>query len=415
MGDRVERRRTVLARLAPALLVPVLLASACVATRTEQAAEERPVGARPVAELGPRRALSGAVPLVVDGEVWVAGGLSGPDGSKPPTSSELPEDWSPNELITAYDAQGRVLRQVRVRLPHGQALFPVQVLARGERRVLIGNLCAGGVGCAGIARPVVVRIEGDSAEVVELDDLPVGGVESGAGLLSVIGLGADGSVWATQRVGSPGMPGLEEVRLVALDPDAATATEVASPAASPLFADLVCLAGDRLVAADVRLEAGAPVGVRLLQRAATTDAAEWEVLGEPPLDLARVTGGRLHCPDDRHVVVDVAASRSTTLRTLSSSTGELVGEPFEVPGNEVHLLGHLEDGTPVASARDGDRLRYLTFEDGAWILSGTTTPFGGPFDWPRPRPVVVDGRVRDVRALLGSTHPRDVELPVIEL
>src|SRR5690606_11435078 len=108
-------------------------------------------------------------------------------------------------------------------------------------------------------------------------------------------------------------------------------------------------------------------------------------------------------------------SRSTTLRTLSSSTGELVGEPFEVPGNEVHLLGHLEDGTPVASARDGDRLRYLTFEDGAWILSGTTTPFGGPFDWPRPTPVVVDGRVRDVRALLGSTHPRDVELPVIEL
>lgn len=371
----------------------------------------------PSTTLAPARELYGVGVSAIDDELWVFGGVSGPDGSSPPSTSMLPDQWGPNDLVIVYGADGQVRAQYRLPGASDRVLNGGQVVASGNERYLVSSFCndmVSGVGCSDTYEPVLFRfdIDQETAHQVPLS-LPVRDPtdEIGPGFLHVLGVDDSGLVWVTQRTPSTSALPVSPARLLGIDPTSGDGTSVPLPEGH-FELGAFCLRESTVHATRADLGGSELSGISLLRRPATTAEGDWEVVAEPTLDLTNVHGGSLSCLNTGEVVVELARSPTVDLITFSSELGALT-EPLTVLGRSFRLVGQV-DGAAVLTGlaeRDNDREEdqvFLVWTEGAWSESDTTLSRGA-------RPVVLDGALRDAAPLLTSTRPSTGPLAPIEL
>lgn len=371
----------------------------------------------PFTTLAAVRELYGVGVSAIEDEVWVFGGVSGPDGSSPPSTSVLPDRWGPNDLVIVYGVDGQVRAQYRLPGASDRTLDGGQVVASDGERFLVSSFCndtVAGVGCADTYEPVLFRfdVEQQTAHEVPLllaDPDPMD--EIGSGFLHVLGVDDSGLVWVTQRTLSSSGPSLSPARLLGIDPTSGAGTSVLLPEGH-FELGAFCLRESTLYAINAELGGSSLSGISLLRRPATTADGDWDVVAEPTLDFTDVQAGSLSCQALGEVVVHLERSRTVDLIAFSSESGVL-SEPRSVSGRSFRLVGQVVGAAVFTGLVEGEDDReedrgFLLRTDGAWSVSNTTLPRSA-------RPVILAGALRDVAPLLSSTRPRIGALMPIEL
>ncbi|MGQ0832716.1 MAG: hypothetical protein ACT4OV_13670 [Microthrixaceae bacterium] len=354
--------------------------------------------------------LFGAAISVVDDEVWVFGGSSGPGGSSPPVTGILPAGWGPNRKITHYAADGSVTQ--RLELPASMPGSIVGGRLVGDdagKRWLIGNLCDVGVGCGTDVDPFLARIDGEQVERVALDLPAVDfGNEVGVGFLTVLGQVA-GTVWALQEVGGSSVPDyVEPQRLLAID--LATGRGVDVPLPADVYGPTVVCLGDRhlhVAQADLdeRLNLTA---VRLLRRPATVEPAEWLTIAEMAVDRGYVGGGALQCVESSRELMLTLYVLPTEVMTFEMRTGAKVSThtmPTESGG--ALLVGEIADAALVTSRTETGGQQLWRYRSGSWLRLDEAEPARDAVL------VVVDGRLVDAQDVLRSFRSAGGRLVVV--
>ncbi|MFZ6005666.1 MAG: hypothetical protein ACOYXM_17210 [Actinomycetota bacterium] len=364
-----------------------------------------PVGAAPSLEL------FGAQATAVGDELWVFGGVAGPDGSSPPVTSRMPPGWGPNLRVTAYSPDGEVVRLVTLPIDGRRSLVGGRVLRTSGVVYLLSSTCDGGFGCGGVADPLLLRFDGERVEEVRLD-LPRAdyGTQVGGGLLTVLGH-TGSTAWALQRVADPsGTAYVPPQRLLAIELTNGRATEVALPPG--LYGtEVLCLGEGQLFAAQADLDDRVNLtAVRILRRHAGVEASVWEEMSEQPIDRGFVGAGGLLCLEDHAELVVWLDGFPTVVTTLSMTTGAATAA-HATPSNSagLELLGVVE-GDAVLGSRTDDGARILwRHRPGSWEQIANTNP-------PRPsRLIVLDGRLYDVSGVLRRSDPDRGELVPLDL
>ncbi len=360
-----------------------------------------------------RRELYAANAVAVHDEVWVFGGVSGPDGSAPPSTSMLPPGWVANDTVTAYAVDGTVRRRIELDGLGQRTIVGGRVVAVGDDRYLVGGLCNGALagGCGASIDPVLLRFDGDDAVRVPLQ-LPAAslGEEVGAGFVSVLGQGDDGVVWATQDIADSSMlPGVQPVRLLAIDVSTGVGTEVPLPDGL-VNRGTLCVEGEHLYATQAELGDSRLTSVRLLKRPATNDPAEWQPIITPELDLERVSGGTLHCLPAGELALTVGAYPQPYVITYNAATAAPVHDPVDLSvDGGAWILGEVSGHTVLQVAVGRERTGFMVHEPGGGWTRSETEINRDSF------PLVVEGELRDVQFVVASTAPTPVEIPQIQV
>jgi hypothetical protein len=301
-------------------------------------------------DLLPERELSATEGVVLDEIIWIVGGVSGPDGTQPPDSSDLPPRWGPNPLVTAYDLDGRVVDRLDLPLEDGASLYNATVVRAGGDEYVLGTECVGfAFGCHEDGALAVFRL-GDGIDRVDVSDvaLPVTDGQrpsDGRGWVSAH-LGRHGRLtWALQSLGRAGGP--ERFRLVALDLERGEAVEV------PLAQETVrpeglCVIEDTAYQAQPTPDGR---GARIFHRDLTSVDGQWLLLAElPSVTTSPATVQGLACSSHhQEVVLLMAESLLQVTASVAVGDGSVIAGPEPMPST---IMAFVWQGTDLAVWQD---------------------------------------------------------------
>lgn len=350
---------------------------------------------------------------VVGDELWVFGGLTGPDGSEHPVPSSIPDGWAVNETVVMYDIDGRLAFHAFLPGWDGSAVVG-DVVADSADRYLVTSTCE--TNCGTGFQPVVYRLADNRAVPVPVrysEETSSDFEESWS--IEIVGTSGDGLVWATQKRSGAGQEMLQTGRLLAIDLRGGVVTEIPLPESTSVLGP-TCLSGDRVYTAFPAGVDPAPftAGFRVLGRSTTVTEAEWSTAVDPALlvDIGSIT--------------DLTCSPAASLTVLGLSAGpgphRSLTVPVHEPPEDEPASTPLPDDVEVVFVGDvGGQGLYLGWDssteestlyrhtaDGRWTAASQELS-------PDVRPIVLGGEVRDVSAATSRVDPDGVELPVIEI
>lgn len=385
---RVRRER---AAVALAVLLTAAGVAACGATDDP--------GRSATASTVPAQELFATHATAIGDQLWVFGGIAGPDGSTPPVTGVTPPGWGPNLAVTVYAPDGEVVRRTSLRADIQDVVAGGRILRVGDIYYLVGNLC-GSFACGQRVEPLLVRLSDDNAVRIPLDLPPADyGDVVGAGFLSVVGQSRS-TAWVLQQVADPtGTAYVEPQRLLAIDLASGRAMAVALP--TGLYGtEVLCLGGDHLFAAQAELDERANLAaVQILRRPASFELADWEVLTELSVTLGYVGGGQLQCIDEHDELMLSLDATPTEVTTLSMTTGDRSGAHTMTDSSGARFLGLVGGNAVVMSqAETGARILWL-HQPGSWKR------LQDPYVRQDAALVVLDGQLYDMQHVLKASQP----------
>lgn len=356
--------------------------------------------------LPPERELFLPLTTSVGGELWVFGGLSGPDGSSPPSTDMLPEGWGANDLVLVYGPDARLRHSITLPGLSTQSLVLGRVLEVDDEHYLLGNVCSGlaSIGCSSSVDPVLFHIDAEAGEArrieLSLPALPPT-QEIGVGALSVLGIDERGVAWVTQRVPVMTPWPVQPARVLGIDVRTGLGREIALPEGH-FETGTFCFADGTLYATRAELSGSGATRVEILERPAAP-VGDWQTLAEPPLDQGEVYRGGLTCLESGELVLEFLQTGGHSLTPISMETGAM-GEPRVGGGT---LVGHVGGRSVFTRVEDSGTRTIFVRHEGSWRESSTTLSRD-------VHPVVFAGELRDAASVLGSTRPNAQSMPVIE-
>ena len=358
-----------------------------------------------------RQDLHGTALTVVDDEVWVHGGITGPEGIAPPDTGGVPPGWEPNTDVRVYAPNGEIVRRVTLELGVGQVLIGGQVLVHRGAHYLLGTA----------NEPVLFHLAGSKGKRVPLRLPPSEVVDGRASFSELAPLGqADGTAWTLQwgpQLGmGPAYLGFAfQYRLLAIDLETGVGVEVELPA-GVTGTDLACLDNGMLYAAQAKLDPDGNVsGVQILRRPAAADGQDWQPLGEVEVAQRPGTlffGAMLQCVGalDEIIFTLNRYPPAGEVTTMSMTTGTETATRAVLPGTGEKIIGVI-DTTALTTARSpSDQYTLWGHRPGHSWQRLSDLDLGGRAGPGARGLVVLDGRLFDARHVLVSAGPEAREL-----
>ncbi len=331
-------------------------------------------------------------------ELWVYGGLAGPEGSAPPVSSDSPPGWAPNRTVSVYGVDGTLRRQLR--LPSGTWPSSPPVAVGDATFFLAGEQ--------------LVEIRGDEISIRPLD-LPPAELTVTNVLDGPITIGAYGDqILATQSDGLTSSPPVQESddRLLRIDATTGTAIEIPLPEFVAEIPASLCIDGDQLYAGSAtRDDVGGLTQVRVWSRPIEPAVAEWSEVATVDFDGERAVRGALHYLETTNELLIEVIAYPTSLTTISLTDPTATPTTFVLGDESGTSIGRLGEvgGHDVFVSEDHDTFTILRhMPDGRMEPTTSTVPRAFHY-------VAVDGVLYDATGLTGSTDPARASLERIDL